>query len=107
MGHLLDLLNTSGLSPHGFCLLWQPELIWLHAVSDAVIGVSYYAIPLALAYFVSRRQDIAVGWIFWLFAAFILACGTTHFMGILILWHPVYGVEALVKVATAAVSLLT
>ncbi|MDO9712237.1 PAS domain S-box protein [Paracraurococcus lichenis] len=107
MGYLLDLLTTTGLSPHGFCLLWQPELIWLHAVSDAVIGVSYFAIPLALAYFVSRRKDIAFGWIFWLFAAFILACGTTHFMAILTLWNPVYGVEALVKVGTAAISLLT
>ena len=80
MGHFLDFLTMQGLSPHGICLLWQPELIWLHAVADAIIGVSYYSIPLALAYFVSHRTDIAFGWIFWMFAAFILACGTTHFM---------------------------
>ena len=107
MGHFLEFLTMQGLSPHGICLLWQPELIWLHAVADAIIGVSYYSIPLALAYFVSHRTDIAFGWIFWMFAAFILACGTTHFMEILVLWYPAYGAQGLVKVATAAVSLLT
>jgi PAS domain S-box-containing protein len=98
MGLLSRILDTTGLPPHGFCLLWQPGLIWLHVVSDAVIGISYYAIPLALGYFVSRRRDIADSWIFWLFASFILACT---------LWHPDYGVQGLIKAITAAVSLLT
>jgi len=29
------LLDSSTLSPHGICLLWEPELIWLHVLSDA------------------------------------------------------------------------
>ena len=73
MAGLLGFFNEGGLPPHGFCLLWDPGLIWLHVVSDAVIGVSYYSIPLALAYFVGRRKDVAFGWIFYMFAAFILA----------------------------------
>ena len=32
------LLNSSIYSPHGICLLWDPELIWLHVISDAVIA---------------------------------------------------------------------
>ena len=32
------LLDSSTLSPHGICLLWEPELIWLHVASDAVIA---------------------------------------------------------------------
>jgi len=75
--------------------------------ADTVIGLSYYAIPLALAYFVWKRQDIIFGWIFWMFAAFILACGTTHFVEIWTLWHPDYWVQGLVKLVTAAVSLMT
>ena len=39
------LFNTSGLSPHGFCLLWEPGLIWLYAISDAAIALAYYSIP--------------------------------------------------------------
>ena len=76
-----DLFDNAGLSPHAFCLLWRPELIWLHVTSDAIIAFSYYSIPLALTYFVIKRRDVAFGWIFGLFSAFILACGTTHVFG--------------------------
>jgi PAS domain S-box-containing protein len=107
MAWLLQLLNEQGLPPHGFCLLWQPDLIGLHAISDGLIGIAYYAIPLALAYFVWRRRDLVFGWIFWMFAAFILACGTTHFMEIWVLWHPDYGAQGLLKAATALISLMT
>jgi signal transduction histidine kinase len=104
---LSRFLDADSLSPHGICLLWRPELIWTHAISDALIGLSYYSIPVALAYFVSKRTDVVFSWVFWAFAAFILACGTTHFFSIWTLWVPDYGAEALVKVVTAAVSVAT
>ena len=104
---LQKLFDSADLTPHGFCLLWRPELLWLQVVPDALIGISYYSIPLALAYFVSKRRDIAFGWIFWMFAAFILGCGTTHFVEIWTLWQPAYALQGLVKVATAAISVAT
>jgi signal transduction histidine kinase/ActR/RegA family two-component response regulator len=107
LAFLTDIFNDSALSPHGICLLWRPELIWLHVISDFVIGISYYSIPVVLVYFVAKRRDIAFGWILWMFAAFILACGTTHFFSIWTLWHPDYGIEGLIKLATAAVSVFT
>jgi signal transduction histidine kinase/CheY-like chemotaxis protein len=105
--YLADLFNAADLTPHGVCLLWRPELIWLHVFSDLVIGLAYYSIPLALAYFVSKRADIVFGWIFWLFAIFILACGTTHWFEIWTLWRPDYAAQGLLKFATAGVSLVT
>ncbi|HXC27940.1 MAG TPA: hypothetical protein VNV38_08275 [Stellaceae bacterium] len=102
-----DIFNSSDLSPHGICLLWRPELIWLHVTSDAIIALSYYSIPLALTYFVLKRRDVVFGWLFWMFGAFILACGTTHVFGILTLWYPVYGIEGAVKFVTAIVSIFT
>jgi signal transduction histidine kinase/CheY-like chemotaxis protein len=108
MGTVLRaLFDPSGLTPHGFCLLWEPGLIWLHTVADALIGIAYYSIPLALINFVRHRRDIVFGWIFWLFAAFILACGTTHFMSILTLWHPYYWLDGAIKAATALLSVAT
>jgi len=104
---LRALFQPSGLTPHGFCLLWEPGLIWLHAVSDALIGIAYYSIPLALIQFVRRRRDTAFSWIFWLFAAFILACGTTHFLSIVTLWQPVYWLDGAVKALTAVLSIIT
>ena len=71
--------------PHGVCLLWQPGLLWLHVLSDAVIALSYYTIPFALLWFVTKRRDLAFRGIFVLTSAFILACGTTHVMGIVTL----------------------
>ena len=104
---LTNLLTIPGLAPHGYCLLWDPLLVWLHVVSDAVIGLSYFSIPVALTVFVSRRRDIEFGWLLVLFAIFITACGTTHFMSILVLWVPAYGLEGIVKALTAVASVLT
>ena len=105
---LLDwLFNPSGLTPHGFCLSWAPGLVALHAISDAVIGLAYFSIPLAIAAFIKRRPDIRYGWVAYLFVAFILACGGTHFFSILTLWVPVYGVEGIVKLITAGLSIAT
>jgi two-component sensor histidine kinase len=41
------------------------------------------------------------------FVAFILACGATHFFSIVTLWVPAYGMEGLVKLATAVLSIAT
>jgi signal transduction histidine kinase len=102
-----SLLESSTLSPHGICLLWRPELIWLNVSSDAIIALSYFSIPFALAIFVSKRPDVEFGWVFWAFAIFITACGLTHVMSIWTLWVPEYGLEGLVKAVTAAASIIT
>lgn len=101
------LLDPSGLTPHGFCLLWEPGLIWLHAASDVAIAVAYYTIPAALAIFARRRQDLVFKPVFWLFATFILLCGTTHWFSVLTLFVPAYGLEGVVKALTAVVSVIT
>jgi signal transduction histidine kinase len=101
------LFDPSGLSPHGFCLLWDPGLIWTYAISDIGIGLAYFTIPLALAIVARRRRDLVFRPVFWLFAAFILACGTTHFLDVATLWVPLYWVEATVKVVTAVTSIVT
>jgi signal transduction histidine kinase len=101
------LLDPAGLTAHGFCLLWQPGMIWLHAISDVTIGFAYFTIPLALGYFVSRRRDLMFRPLFILFAAFIVLCGAGHWLDLVTLWMPAYGLEGLVKAATAAVSVLT
>jgi signal transduction histidine kinase len=99
--------DTEGFMPHGYCLLWKPSVFWLHLVSDAIIATAYYSIPFALVYFALRRRDLAFRWVFFMFGIFILACGTTHIMGIWTLWNPDYGVDGLVKGFTALVSIAT
>lgn len=105
--NLLSGFSRRDLMPHGMCFLWDEGLLSLHLVSDSLIAASYYSIPFALAYFVLRRRDFLYRWVLILFAAFILACGTTHVFDVWTLWHPHYGVQGLLKAATAALSMAT
>ncbi|MBR0815113.1 PAS domain S-box protein [Bradyrhizobium diazoefficiens] len=101
------LLDSSMLSPHGICLLWEPQLIWLHVVADTCIAAAYFSIPFALAILVTKRRDLKFGWVYWAFAVFIMACGLTHVLSIYTLWVPIYGIEGIVKAATAVASVFT
>ena len=100
------LFDPSGLTAHGFCLLWEPWLIWTYALSDIVIAVAYFSIPLALISLVRKRKDLVFRPLVWLFAAFILLCGATHWLDLLTLWVPAYNLQGLIKAATAIVSIV-
>jgi signal transduction histidine kinase/CheY-like chemotaxis protein len=97
----------STLTPHGACLAWKPELIWLNAVSDAMLSVAFFVTAFVLAFFVwRRRRDVMVMFrvVFWAFAIFVAACGVTRLLSILTLWVPAYGIEALTKGFLALIS---
>lgn len=104
---LKNLFASESFIPHGHCYLWNPDLVWLHIISDSLIGLAYYSIPITLIYFVRKRQDLPFNWIFLLFGTFIVACGTTHFMEIWTLWHPTYWLSGSIKAITAIVSVYT
>lgn len=99
--------SNDGFMPHGHCYLWNPGLVRLHLVSDALIGLSYTSIPFTLAYFVRKRRDLPFSWMFLCFGIFIISCGATHYMEIWTLWEPVYWLSGLVKAVTAASSMVT
>ncbi|MEB3150245.1 MAG: hybrid sensor histidine kinase/response regulator, partial [Sphaerospermopsis sp.] len=103
----VNFFSSGNFIPHGHCYLWQTNLVWLHIISDSLIALAYYSIPITLFYFVRKRQDLPFNWIFLLFAAFIIACGTTHLMEIWTLWYPVYWVSGSLKAITAFVSVFT
>ncbi len=99
--------SINQLLPHGFCINWTPSLLWLYVISDLAIVVAYYSIPIALTYFAVKRKDLKFRGIFLLFGAFILACGTTHLLGIVVLWNPIYWLDASMKAVTAVISVST
>lgn len=107
IGLLKNLFVSGPFIPHGHCYLWQPELVWLHILSDSLIALAYYSIPITLVYFVRQRQDLPFNWIFLLFGTFIVACGTTHLMEIWTLWHPTYWLSGFIKAMTAMASVYT
>jgi two-component system, sensor histidine kinase len=105
LASIVDFLATEGYQPHGMCLLWRADVLYAHIGADLVTALSYLSIPVALAYFATRRTDLEHRWLLWLFGAFIVACGITHLFGLWTMFVPSYGVEAVFKIATALISL--
>ena len=107
MKEFLEKLFSSDFMPHGYCYLWKPGLVWLHVVSDALIALAYFSIPVTLVYFIRKRRDLPFHWMFVSFGMFILACGTTHTMEVWTLWHGTYWLSGAIKVVTAMASVPT
>lgn len=102
----LCLFDTDFMK-RGDCVAWRSEILWLHIVSDAMITLAYYSIPVALLVFVRRRKDLAFNWMFLMFAGFIVACGTTHALDIIAFWYPMYRLDGVVKAGTGVISIAT
>src|SRR5258708_30990102 len=101
MSEFLGKLFSSDFMPHGYCYLWNPGLVWLNAVSDGLIALSYYVIPLMLIYFVRRRRELPFHWMFLIFSLFIFGCGTTHLFEVWTLWHGTYRLATVIKAFSA------
>ena len=92
---------------HGHCYLWKTDLIELHVLSDLLIAISYFSIPITIIYYVQQRKDLPYAFTFILFGAFIVSCGTSHLIEIWTVWQPVYWISGVVKAITALISLYT
>jgi two-component system, sensor histidine kinase and response regulator len=104
---LRAIFGAEPFVPHGHCYLWKTELVELHVITDALIVLAYYSIPIILFYFVRQRKDLPFKWIFVLFGAFIISCGTTHLLEIWTLWYPTYWLSGGIKAITALISTFT
>jgi PAS domain-containing protein len=107
MIEFLRELFSSDFMGHGYCYLWKPDIVWLHAVSDGLIALAYYVIPVALVYFVRKRRDLPFHWMFFMFGIFIFGCGTTHALEVWTLWHGTYRLAGIIKALTAVASMAT
>lgn len=86
---------------------WSSFHGWLYIVSDLLIWSAYFIIPVTIIKYISRKRDAQFVKLFFLFAAFILACGATHFLDAITFWYPLYRLNALVRFATGVISWIT
>src|ERR1035437_3162637 len=70
------IMAVNGYIPHGYCISWSPPLVMTFVISDILIFLSYFSMPVAIAYFARRRLDFPYPWLLWMFAAFIMVCGS-------------------------------
>lgn len=108
-GFFGNLLDTSLWPKRWNCGTWSPLHGWIYIISDLLIWLSYFAIPVLLGFFVYKKQveNIPFKTVLVLFIVFILACGFTHLMDAAIFWWPAYKLSAVLRMGTAIVSLVT
>jgi hypothetical protein len=110
---LADLFGASRYLAHSLCLSNDPVVVPLFAISDLVIGTSYFLIAFALWFSINQKariiklaliilHDTAIVRLTWLFIVF---CGSTHYASFLTLYFGVYYAQLLALLATAVVSL--
>lgn len=90
------------------CGTWSDFHGWLYIVSDLMIWLAYFLIPvIILKYFTGKKGKVKFSSVYILFASFILLCGSTHFIDAMMFWVPMYRLGGLVKFATGIVSIFT
>jgi signal transduction histidine kinase len=104
MQGITKILDTSDFPPRWSCGDWTSLHGWTHVAADLATFGAYFAIPVVIVFYVRRRTDVQFPTLFWLFAGFILSCGTVHLVEATIFWQPWYRLSALVKVITAVLS---
>lgn len=100
-------MESCDIEPH-----WTHDelLVKYQYISDFLIAVAYFSIPLELIYFVQKSAFFPYKWVLMQFGAFIVLCGATHFIN---LWtffvhsKAVGIVMAVAKIACAIVSCAT
>ncbi|KAJ1402394.1 Signal transduction histidine kinase, dimerization/phosphoacceptor domain [Sesbania bispinosa] len=91
---------------------WPPDelLVKYQYISDVLIALAYFSIPVELIYFVHKSAFFPYRWVLMQFGAFIVLCGATHFIN---LWtfsmhsKTVAVVMTIAKVSCAIVSCAT
>lgn len=101
------LFDSSDWPARWYCGKWTSFHGWLYIVSDLLVWSAYFAIPLIIIRYISRKYDARFVRLYFLFAAFILACGATHLFDAVTFYVPLYRVNALLRLITGVVSWLT
>ena len=101
------LTDTSLWPPRWHCGRWSDFHGWLYIISDLLIFSAYFTMPVLIVRYIAKRTTARFHKIYFLFAAFILACGFTHLLDAVTFWYPVYRLNALIRFITGVISWLT
>jgi PAS domain S-box-containing protein len=81
-----------------------PPALWVPIVSDILIALAFYSIPLMVLYFFRKRPFPRHRGKIVLFVAFLLACGSAFLLAAWNVWHHNHGIEGVLKAVTAILS---
>ncbi|HLN75296.1 MAG TPA: PAS domain S-box protein [Prolixibacteraceae bacterium] len=86
---------------------WTEFHGWLYILSDLGIWAAFFVFPFLLIRFIRKNPTSPLPLVFWTFVAFIIFCGLTYFIDILVFWWPGYRLSALLRFVTAVISWIT
>lgn len=95
--HSVHFISKSGTS----------YAMWLIVFGNGLAFLAYLLIPIVIIYVIRNRKDLVYNWMVLLFGVFILLCGITHLMHVIIFWYPVYYLDAIIRVTTFIISIAT
>ncbi|MEJ7560032.1 MAG: ATP-binding protein [Pedobacter sp.] len=98
------IFDTDDFPARWHCGNWTDFHGWLYILSDLAIWGAYFAIPILLFRVLRKRKDVPVNRVILLFLAFVFLCGLTHLIDAVLFWWPAYRLSALLRLATAVVS---
>lgn len=103
------ILDTSAWPARWSCGEWTTFQGWTSILSDIVIFISYFGIPIGIIFFLYRTKiaNLTFRKLLILFILFILSCGLTHLIDAIIFWKPVYNLSISMKFLTAVISATT
>ena len=86
---------------------WSEFHGWLYIISDLLIWSAYFTIPVIIIKYITRKRNPEFLKLYFLFTAFILASGATHFLDAVSFWFPLYRLNALLQLLTGVISWIT
>ena len=98
---LRTFFSTETFMARGHSYLWTPKLVILEVATNALIALAALAIAVALVRATARAKERAAALGYGVLAAFALGLAAAHALDVWVIWTPLYGVDAIVRCATA------
>ena len=107
LGGLRTLFSTETFMARGHSYLWTPSLLVMELVTNALIALAAVAIAVALLRAAAHARPSAgknktFGYV--LLALLALGLAAAHALDVWVIWKPLYGVDVVVRCATAVVA---
>ncbi len=102
-----DFLSFSGSMRTGDFHTREAAVEWIQIAGNLLMGLAYIAIASAFGYLVWRGRDLPFKRMAIAFGLFIIGAGLTHFLDALVTWRPLFYIDAVLRVLTAAAAVGT
>ena len=85
-------------------LIKVPFYLKLTPVSDLLIAIAFYSLPLVVFYWITRRKDVLFKQALLLLSVLAICLATTHIMAVFMWWYPLNKLLIIVKITTVVLS---